>query len=319
VRAWIGLFLVWGSLFPAAWAAEDSVSVKAELDRAFVTIGDRVEYRITVRHGPTVQIISDLVPPASEGFEVKEVHEFSEKEGKELVQGRRIVLTGYQLGEFILEPVTVKYRTARGDEKSIQTNRLYVTIQSVEPSEKAKTDIRGPKGVIEIPRSWRGLWGLVLTALAAGAGIYLWWRKKRRRGEGGSLQEPALSPEDEALLRLNRLFDSDLLKRGKLKEYFLELSEVLRAYFERRFEILAIESTTSEILRDLKEKEVPGELRREIEEVLEAADLVKFAKWKPLAADIVKTNQKAKGIIEMARPRQPEPGTPSSEAAPRAV
>ncbi len=293
------------------WAAQDTVSVKAELDRAFVTIGDRVEFRITVTHDPSVQIVSDFLPPEGGAFEVKEVHDILEKQGKEVVEGRRFVLIGYQLGEFILEPVTVKYKGAKGEEKSIQTNRLYVTIQSVEPSGKPKTDIRGPKGVIGLPREWGWLWGLSLFLTAVGGGLYVWWLRRRRSKMEARAREPLLSPEDEALLRLSRLFDSDLLKRGKLKEYFLQLSEILRAYFERRYEILAIESTTSEILRDLRSKEVSQNLQAEIQEVLETADLVKFAKWKPPPTEIIRTNQKAKQIVEEARPKSPAPDAAS--------
>ena len=114
-----------------------------------------------------------------------------------------------------------------------------------------------------------------------------------------------LSPEDEALLRLNRLFDSDLIARGKLKEYFLEFSEILRRYFERRFEILAVESTTSEIIRDLKAKEVSAALREKIQQVLDTADLVKFAKWRPSALEIQQLNRMAKAIVETVRPALP--------------
>jgi hypothetical protein len=288
-------------------AASDSISVKSEVNRAFVTIGERLEYRVTVTHDPSIQILSDLLPPAAKPFEMKEMHEFSEKQGKEIVEGRRVTLVSYELGEFILEPVTVRYRTAKGEEKSIQTNRLYVTIQSVEPSGAEKTDIRGPKGVVGLSREWAWLWALVAFSLVGGGAYYLWWRWKHPTAVGAGAGEAALSPEDEALLSLSRLFDSDLLRRGKLKEYYLSLSEILRRYFERRFEILAIESTTPEILRDLKEKELPTSLRAKIRETLEAADLVKFAKWKPAPTEILHTNQLAKQIVEEARPKEASP------------
>lgn len=288
------------------WAAEETTfSVKAEVDKAFITIGERVEYRVTITHDPSVEILSQIVPPPSTAFEVKEAHDFSEPQGRQLVEGRRFVLTAYELGEFILDPVSLRYRTPQGKEEVAETNRLYLTVRSIDPSGRPKTDIRGAKGVLELPRRWRWLVTTVLLLTAVLGGLLFWRRWKRRSQVGEGMKEPALSPEDEALLRLNRLFDSDLIRRGKMKEYFLELSEILKHYFERRFEIQAAESTTSEILRDLREKEVPEGLRDKIQRVLEVADLVKFAKWRPASPEILQVNQKAKQVVEEARPKTP--------------
>lgn len=309
----LGFLLGTSSLLQAAEGG--SVSIKAEVDKAFLTIGERVEYRVTVTHDPAIQVLSQIPPPSTEVFEVKEVHDFSEKQGGQVAEGRRFILTTYELGEFILDPVTVRYRTPQGEEKKAQTHRLFLTVQSVDASGKPKTDIRNVKGVLELPRRWGWLGSLFLSTLLAGAGIAVWWRSRHRRLTGEVAPETILSPEDEALLRLNRLFDSDLIRQGKLKEYFFELSEILRRYFERRFEILAVESTTFEILQALREKEISSSLREKIREVLESADLVKFAKGRPPVPEIMKVNQLAKAIVEEATPPLPpvqEAGSPVS-------
>jgi len=285
------------------WAAEESpISVKAEVDKAFLTIGERVEYRVTVIHDPSFQILSQIPPPSLDAFEIKEVHDFSEKQGKQIAEGRRFVLTTYELGEFILDPPTLRYRTPQGEEKTLQTNRLFLTVKSVDPTGKPKTDIRNVKAALGLPRSWGWLGGILIILLSAALGIRFWWQWKHRSLPGEASEAPPLSPEEEAFLRLNRLFDSDLIRRGRVKEYFLELSEILRQYFERRFEILAVESTTSEILRDLRKREIPESLLEKIQQVLDTADLAKFAKWKPPAPEILQINQLAKKIIEEARP-----------------
>lgn len=306
MKAFLVFLLTLLSFSPALTAArteEGTFSVKAEVDKAFLTVGERVEYRVTVTHDPSIQIVSKIVPPPSDAFEIKEAHDFREKEGRQIVEGRRFVITLYELGEFILEPVAVRYRTPTGEEKSVETNRLYLTVRSVDASGKPKTDIRGVKGVIGLARHWAWLWFLLLAAFIGGGGVFLWQRWRRGRVETVGSEETFLSPEDEALVRLSRLFDSDLLRRGLLKEYFLQLSEILRHFFERRFEILAAELTTSEILRNLREKEVSGDLIGKIQQVMEAADLVKFAKWKPTPPEIIRINQASKALVEAARPR----------------
>ena len=283
-------------------AEEGGISVKAEIDKAFLTIGERVEYRVTLTHDPAVQILSPIPPPPSNVFELKEVHDFSEKQGKQIVEGRRFILTTYELGEFILDPISIRYRNSQGQQKTVETTRLFLTVHSVDTSGKVKTDIRNVKGALELPQYWWQLGGWLLFAFITGIGIFMGWRWRRRSLTGEAAPEPVLSAEDEALLRLNRLFDSDLLRQAKVKEYFLEFSEILRRYFERRFEILAVESTTSEILRDLRQKEIPDSLFKKIHEILDASDLAKFAKWKPPASEIMKMNQLAKSLIEEARP-----------------
>ena len=288
---------------PLAAADDSAFSVKAEVDKGNLTVGEKVEYRVTITHDPSIQITSKVVPPPSDAFEVKEVHDFSEEQGRQIVEGKRFTLTLYELGEYILEPVTVRYRTAQGQEKSAETNRLYLTVRSVDASGNPKTDIRDVKGVLRLPRQWKWILWSGLILLAAGGGGYFWWRSKHRPLDEEKPKEPPLSPEDEALLRLSRLFDSDLIRRGKIKEYFLELSEILRHFFERRFEILAVESTTSEILKSLREKEVSAGLRQKIQRVLEDADLAKFAKWKPALSEITPINLLSKALVEESRPK----------------
>ena len=78
----------------------------------------------------------------------------------------------------------------------------------------------------------------------------------------------------------------------------------MRTYFEKRYHILAVESTTDEILRLLRGHEMDSGLLKKIAETLESADLAKFAKWKPEPAKIVEINHKSRQIIEEAKPRE---------------
>ena len=305
MRLWFFAFLGSLILLPSPLHAEEKgfISVKAEVNKGTITIGERIEYRITITHDAAAQILSPIEAPKEEPFEVKETHDIFEKQGKLTVEGKRFIVTAYELGEFILEPVTIQYRVTDGGPKTIQTNRLFVTVKSIDSSAKPKTDIRNVKGALGLKRHWGWLGWVLVFFITLGGGIYFWWFKKQHLQAGGGAEEPKLSPEDQALFELNRLFDSDLIRRGKMKEYFLEMSEVLRRYLERRFEISAIESTTSEILRDLKSKELTPSLCEKIQNVLESTDFVKFAKWKPGPPEIIRINQLAKALVEEARPK----------------
>lgn len=297
----IGLLLLVG----VGWAKDEpSISVTAEVDRAFITIGDPVEYTVTLRHDPSLEILSEIPSPDADVFKIKKIDEFKREDGGMKVRGRKFTLTTYRLGEFILNPVQIQYRAKGEVPKQIETNRIYLTVKSVAQGEE-KTDIRDIKSVLSMPRRILGFILLIL-ALALIPVAFLAYRNLRKPSLAAPSSETVLTPEEEALFRLSQLFESDLLRRGKVKEYYLLFSEILRRYFERRYQFLAVESTTHEILRTMRQMELSRPLVEKVAEVLEAADLAKFAKWKPEPAQVIQFNQKAKQIVEEARPKPAE-------------
>lgn len=281
--------------------APSSISVKAEIDRAFLTIGDPVTYTVTIRHEPGVQILSSIQSPDASILKIKKTQDFQRKEGKLQVSGKKFTLTSFRLGEFVLDPQTIEYRAGNNPSQKISTDKIYLTVKSVAEGEDKK-DIKGIKGVIEMFLSLKGLWiavTIIIFLMAAVIFFYL-----HRKGALANLipSKPKLPPDAEALLRLNQLQDSDLLRSGKIKEYFFQLSEILKTYFELRYGIQALESTTDEILNLLKKRNVDMKLREKILQVMETADLAKFAKWKPEPPVILQTFQGAKEVIEISKP-----------------
>jgi len=147
----------------------------------------------------------------------------------------------------------------------------------------SQEDIRDVKSVVPYKfRVGKVLWTLLaLTLLGAS---YFLFRVLRKKKDALQPAPSPLTPEEEALLHLEELFESDLLKHGFVKLYYLKLSEILRVFFEKRYKILAVELTTGEILRALRPLHLETGLSQKIQYVLEAADLAKFAKWVPTAA-----------------------------------
>ena len=285
---------------PAAVPDPSQISVKAELNKAFITIGDPVEYVVTIRHAPEVQVLSSIPYPPSDIFKLKKIEEFSNEDGGMKIAGKKFILTAFQLGEYILEPVEIEFRPKGGEVQKIKTGRIFLTVKSVAGG-KEITDIRGLKGIHAIPRKILGgiLLLLGLLALFLIPSVYAWWKKKAAQPP---VPKRILSSEEEALQELSRLFDSDLIRQGKVKEYYLRFSEILRGYLERRHSIQAIESTTFEILSLLRGKNLSGILRSKIKDVLEFSDLAKFAKWKPDAMEILTYNKRAREIVEESAP-----------------
>jgi len=285
-----------------AYAAEQSpVSVKSEIDKASITIGDPVLYTVTISHAPNVQILSAIPYPPEDLFEIRKVEEFKDEEGSRAIAGKRFTITAFQLGEYILEPVKVEYRLEGGDVKSIETNKIFITVKSV-GGDKDAQDIKDVKSAIRVPRNVTGL----IVTIGAGALAILFlllFRLFKKKPLRIVKPEKILSPEEEATLHLNQLFDSDLVKQGKIKEYFFQFSDILRIYLEKRFKVAAVEQTTFEILQTLKESAMPQENGVLLREILEAADLAKFAKWKPEPAETIALNLRAREFIGKSIPK----------------
>jgi hypothetical protein len=296
----LALLLAGAFSVPCLAAKADDIRVKAVVDKAFLTIGDPVTYTVTAEHAPDIRILSEVPAPSSEILEIKKIEDIHKKEKKKIITGRKFTLTTYRLGEFILDPVTVKYQKDGEPEKTIQTNKLYLTVKSVAGGD-TQEDIRDVKSVVPYKmRIGKFLWTvLILAFLLAGYFLYRALRKKKIAFQPAP---PPLSPEEEALLHLGELFESDLLKRGLIKSYYLRLSEVLRIYFEKRYKILAVELTTIETLRALKPLHLETGLYQKIQYVLESSDLAKFAKWVPTAPEVLQINKKSEEIIKESVP-----------------
>ena len=293
------LLLFFSVVFPLTGSAADQdISVKVEVDRAFATIGDPINFRVTVSHKPDVTVLELDAKEVLKNFEVKEVTNFSTKEDSNILEGKNYVISNYTLGEYVIQPFTLQYRKGQDEVKQFKTNSLYITIQSIGKHKDPNEDIRGVKGVRKIKgRLWP--W-LILFGLALGGGGAWLIYHLRKRGVFTIREEPVLSPHDEAYQALNRLQHSDLLKKGQVKLYFFQMSEILRRYFERRYECRALEFTTYELIRALKEKVTADHLNL-ISEVLSFCDLVKFAKYEPPPVEILRQNNQAKLIVDQTK------------------
>lgn len=118
-----------------------------------------------------------------------------------------------------------------------------------------------------------GLGMLVIASLL----IYFFRSKKKEVIE--EEEEVYIPAHVTALEKLRALDKKELWQKGEIKAYQSELTFIIREYLENRFHIPALETTTDEILRD-----VPDEVDQEqLRNILQMADLVKFAKANPPA------------------------------------
>ena len=127
----------------------------------------------------------------------------------------------------------------------------------------------------------------ILFVLALGALIFtaFYFYRKRQKKPLFKKEEPKIPAHEKALDDMARLRLKKLWQAGKVKEYHSELTEIVRIYIEERFDVMAIEMTTYEIVDGLNGHPINDEVMQKLTGSLELADLVKFAKANPNALE----------------------------------
>lgn len=135
---------------------------------------------------------------------------------------------------------------------------------------------------------WKYLLGFLLII---GLGFLVYYFIKKRQAK--KLEEVVYkTPIEKATSLIKILETKQLWQKGEIKTYYSELTDITRNYIEEEIQVPAMENTTSELIQALrkvanqKKLKLSKETLVNLEKVLKQADLVKFAKSKPLDYEI---------------------------------
>jgi hypothetical protein len=236
-----------------------------------------------------------------------------------------IQATCYAKGENVVEPIQVRWISADGSlTDSAAAEAFPFTVLGIVPDSilaMADTTTQAHHLLLSnrarlLPYSfWEIARWLLLAAAVAGIFLLMRYFIRRRRRESGEIDAgPPPRPAHEiALEELDALRDERLYQAGKIKEYYSGLSEIVRRYFEARYRIRAMESTSFQFLRDIKRYLSEADLQSILENLLSDADLAKFAKHQPDATTCQKDLESGYTLVEKTKPK-PSPVI-SGEAA----
>lgn len=161
-------------------------------------------------------------------------------------------------------------------------------------------DIRPLKGPASLGPNlgWFFILLAVVAALLLAFFLIKYLKKKRQKGEAPA---PTVlkTIEEEALEALASLKGKGLAEKGLFKQYYIELSDILRRYIERRLNILTFDRTTWEIYMEMRQRRVNQEWIDAIKNLLDESDLVKFAKYAPTVQDTDKALDRARSIVHL--------------------
>lgn len=156
------------------------------------------------------------------------------------------------------------------------------------------------------------VFGLILLILA----VFLILRVQKKLIE----KRKELPPFDRALLELKALEEERPRLQEEYKSYYSKLTDVVRRYLEEEANIMALESTSRELLKKLEllkdsgKLDLDGETLRSLKRVLEHADLVKFARSAPEFEVATSDRNLVEDVVIKTQEALPEPTQEEIEA-----
>lgn len=260
-----------------------AIIVSAAIDSTAIFIGDQTDIRLQATMDAAEQVAMPVYGEMlMDGIEIVDR---TVVDTAVLADGRRqlsqyLTVTSFSDSLFYIPPQPF---VSGGDTLWSQPLSLNVIQPFEMDTTLAITDV---KDIRKAPIWWWGIFRWVLLALgviALGVGIYYLVRyiRRLRKGEEETVNPELLRPAEEvALEKLDLIREAKIWQEGKTKQYHTELTDVIREYIGRRYEVSSTEKTSDETLKALKPlMDGQKELFERLRKMLTLADLVKFAKW----------------------------------------
>ncbi len=300
--------IIFVALFLSLNSFAQDISVKASTDKIDYQVGDYINYTIQVNYNKGMKVYPPFIKDSLTNVSIikKENPVVKEKNGAETAT-YKYILSGYDSTGVTIPAIPVLYQIT-GDTTMhyALTNPVSFTIRTLKVNPQG--GIKDIKAPITIPLDWWWIafWILLVIILAA-AGYYFYNRyKKKKLGMEPVRKVVKLPAHTIALNALHELEDKKLWQNGKVKEYHSEITEIIRRYFEERFNLPALELTTSEAVEMLKLRQETEPIRDLTYNFLSNADMVKFAKFVPLGSVNEEMLKQAYEIVHRTIPAEEE-------------
>jgi hypothetical protein len=289
--------------FPHSFA--QNISAKAFTDSLNYQVGDYINLIIQVEHNKNVSISNPVLSDSASKIEIiKQESPEVQTSGANLVTTFKYIISKYDSGNVTIPPIPILYRVKGNEElQTAYTNEVDFTVHTliIQPGGQIK-DVKAP---VKIPLDWKEIlmWILIIIIILSAA-FYLYSRYKKKKmlevkKERKVIQKP---PHVVALYELRALEQQQLWQKGLIKDYHSKITEIVRRYFQDQFYLPALELTTSEVMQYLKQVRRAVVIMNITYDFLSNADLVKFAKFQPMASVNEEMMKQAVEIVEKTKP-----------------
>ncbi|MBN2637073.1 MAG: hypothetical protein JXR61_12440 [Prolixibacteraceae bacterium] len=279
-------------IFSAKFINAQQIKATARLDSTNILIGDQIKLFLEIDYPKDVKVtfaaIPDTIQDKIEVLARTPIDTIELDNGEILKQIQALTITSFDSGSYRIPPFwfTINYE---GQIDSVPSNGVTLNVYSMEiDTTRGPTDIKMP---YDAPLTLKEVTPYILGVMLIGAIIFLLMYSIKRKKNNKPLFSIPAKPKEPAhiiaLRELDRIKEEKLWQKDKLKEFYSDVTETLRKYIEDRYAIPAMEQTTDEILTDFSYRKnlLNDKLLGNLSKILSLADLVKFAKYKPLPDD----------------------------------
>ena len=286
-RKVLGIIVALFSLSTAAYS--QAIVVSATLDSSVMKIGEQRRITLEVKQPQSAVVYFPTISgndTLAKGIEIVKItpqDTLKEKGGFTIKQ--EYIITSFDTGRYELPPFVFKSKI-----ENFETRTLYLDVITYD-EDLTNAQLTDLTDNYEPPFNWVRFWlyfAIVLGVLGTFALAYYIYKVVQEIKENNIVEEEVVDnrlPHEIALEELEKIKSEKLWQKGDAKRYYTELTDTLRDYFTRRFNIPAMEMTSSEILRALKYDKDAHEVLERIRQIFDVSDMVKFAKMEPMQDD----------------------------------
>lgn len=267
------------------------------------------EFKLSIK--TNVDTLSKVKFPESKFFGALEVLESYKvdtvKKGDRYELIKKYGLTQFDSGKYTIPriPIIINGKTVYSDSLAIEISDVKVdTLKQKMFDIKDIATVKSPMG------NW---WIYVLVVIGLiGLGFLIFYLLKNRKPKAKAEVIVYKTPIEKATTLLQQLESKELWQKGAVKDYYSELTDIVRNYIEEEIKIPAMESTTSELIEGLRKAAKQKKLKlsndtvENLEKVLQQADLVKFAKVTPMDYEIEEDKKRISNTIVTIHKSIPE-------------
>ena len=273
------------------------ITVSASTDTTDYMIGDQIQYSLLIEMNKDVYIINPFFRDSLKNIDVISI---SDPIAKENETGKSVkyncVLSRFDSAEVTIPPIKIEYRT-KGDStlKFALSNPVTFNIHRLDVS--MQEEIKDIKPPIRLFNYLFLIYlGIALVILLIGYFVYRRYFKNKPQPEI-KVKTEKIPLHQITLRQLDQLEREELWQKGFLKDYHSRITDIIREYFEKQFGIPALERTTTESLKLLRQHPKGIKVLDTTSQFLNNADLVKFAKYSPLEIVNQEMMTQAKDIV----------------------
>ncbi|NNE25656.1 MAG: hypothetical protein HKN09_02325 [Saprospiraceae bacterium] len=266
-------------LFLPSWTTAQ-ISIRATVDTTGMLIGDQLQLKLQIQHPKNAQVQSFYASALDtiQDLEVIDESLWDTSGTDPITIEKNITFSIFDSGYYFI-PRIPHAMFLNGDTSIYFSNDIPISVSTVAANDS--TTLAPIRTIKEEPLTLEDVLPYLGGLLAIGGlfGLMYWISKRPKKEDIAEIVPEEIIPAHLiALEKLNALKEKELWQKGEQKEYHSELTYIVREYLENRYHISALESTTYEILEELKNVDFDARFKNNLTKMLSISDLVKFAK-----------------------------------------